>query len=127
MAICQELNRQLVGEGTVEVLCEGPSGWKKGAESVVAGAVAEQVELGVTLQMGMNRGRVEVATAREEVQLTGRTTSDQIVVFNGGRELEGRIVKVRVNEAHGLTIFGSVVGTQSAQITKSAGDPVLIF
>jgi hypothetical protein len=41
------------------------------------------------------------------VQLTGRTTADQIVVFDGPPSLEGQIVPVRVESAHGLTIFAS--------------------
>ena len=48
-------------------------------------------------------------TIGDEVQLTGRTTADQIVVFNGPPELTGKIVSVRVREAYGMTIFGEWV------------------
>jgi tRNA-2-methylthio-N6-dimethylallyladenosine synthase len=70
--ISNELNRELVGQ-TVDVLCEGPSGWggdgKGEPESVVAGAVsaahqcgedgkpgATRVELGTRLAAGLQRG-----------------------------------------------------------------------
>jgi tRNA-2-methylthio-N6-dimethylallyladenosine synthase len=42
-------------------------------------------------------------------QLTGRTTSDHIVVFEGNERLIGRTVLVRVEEATAFTLFGTVV------------------
>ena len=39
------------------------------------------------------------------MQLVGRTTSDQIVVFDGPAEMEGRIVNVRIQATHGMTLF----------------------
>jgi tRNA A37 methylthiotransferase MiaB len=40
------------------------------------------------------------------MQLTGRTTCDRIVVFEGGRQLVGRMVNVVVYEATAFTLFG---------------------
>jgi tRNA-2-methylthio-N6-dimethylallyladenosine synthase len=42
-------------------------------------------------------------------QLTGRTMTDHIVVFEGNEQLIGRTVPVRVGEATAFTLFGTVV------------------
>ena len=131
--ICSEINRELLGQ-TVEVLCEGPSGWGAGAqegstESIVAGAGRRTsdaceshkgVQLGATLAAGVKRhaeldrhGNVFVAPAPSEsrpgwVQLTGRTMHDQIVVFPGDPAWAGRLLDVRVRDTHGMTIFGEI-------------------
>jgi len=136
--ISNELNRGLIGE-TVEILCEGPSGWR-GAEtdSVVAGGAKKQgetcgsehthgnaVELGPLLKRAVvkqaNGGSAaeqrltEIAVNTDNiVQMTGRTQADQIVVFDGEPALEGRILKVRVKAAHGMTIFAETVGKACA-------------
>ncbi|MGC9259138.1 MAG: tRNA (N6-isopentenyl adenosine(37)-C2)-methylthiotransferase MiaB [Phycisphaerae bacterium] len=111
--ICEQLNRELVGY-TVAVLCEGPSGWNESAESAISGAEHSQgagarVQLGPKLS-GLLRTRSRRAAAPAEVadyiQLSGRTTADQIVVFDGPRNLEGLIVPIDVCLVHGLTIFG---------------------
>lgn len=121
--ISEELNRELLGS-TLDVLCEGPSGWNQSAESVIAGMDSSacvgdgsaRVELGNRLAGAM--GRKEKFTSDAEsfnsfdhadepvVQLTGRTTADQIVVFDGPESLEGKIVRVCIHAAHAMTIFG---------------------
>jgi tRNA-2-methylthio-N6-dimethylallyladenosine synthase len=68
-----------VGE-TVEVLVEGPSK--------------------TALKHEMGNG---------PVQLTGRTRTDHIVVFEGNERLTGQTVPVRVEEATAFTLFGAVV------------------
>jgi tRNA-2-methylthio-N6-dimethylallyladenosine synthase len=130
--ISNELNRELVGQ-TVTVLCEGPSGWTGGGdgESVVAGSAAPVVELGPRLASALKvvgegngqgngprldrQGNPYRAVAAVEapagwVQMAGRTTHDQLVVFPGATELAGRLVEVKIREAHGMTIFGEVGG-----------------
>jgi tRNA-2-methylthio-N6-dimethylallyladenosine synthase len=72
-------HRRLVGQ-TVEVLVEGPSK-----------AAAKQ----------------EHSTG--PVQLTGRTRTDHIVVFEGNERLAGQTVAVTVEEATAFTLFGQVV------------------
>ncbi len=125
--ICGQLNEELVGS-TVDVLCEGPSGWNRPAESVIAGAVhaapaahdaagGPRVELGTRLA-AILRDRTATIAADElagtssqkngNIQLTGRTTADQIVVFDGPAELEGRIIPIKVCVVHSLTIFGRI-------------------
>jgi len=128
--ICHELNRQLVGK-TVTVLCEGPSGWEGtgAADSVIAGhttvaarpmaAVGEAVGGSGTVELGPRLAAAFLPAADKRrqgavdggrVQLTGRTTADQIVVFDGPPEMRGKMVPVRVKAAHGMTIFADVVG-----------------
>lgn len=142
--ICSALNRELVGK-TVEVLCDGPSGWGPvDAESVVAGTRqvdasehhnhGSSVELGNLLAAGLRkRGEVgeaprkdrrgdpytQVAAGRTEpgwVQLSGRTAHDQIVVFQGPPDLSGQLLDVTVREAHGMTIFGDLAMQQELTI-----------
>src|SRR5439155_2957826 len=42
-------------------------------------------------------------------QLTGRTMTDHIVVFDGNERLIGRTVAVKVEEATSFTLFGTVL------------------
>ncbi len=127
--VSAEINRELVGQ-TVEILCEGPSGWvdRSDGESVVAGRKTASshecetvgdshgsgmVELGPGMKprLARNGGVYKEPTVRKEpgwVQMSGRTTHDQIVVFHGPTELAGRIIPVQVREAHGMTIFADL-------------------
>jgi tRNA-2-methylthio-N6-dimethylallyladenosine synthase len=73
-------NRQL-GQ-VVEVLVEGPS------------------------KAALRNGEQSIATGVS--QLTGRTMTDHIVVFDGHTRLIGQTVKVQVNEVSSWTMFGSV-------------------
>ena len=45
----------------------------------------------------------------EQLQLTGRTMCDRIVVFDGSRRQIGQIMPVTVYDANAHTLFGSVV------------------
>ena len=45
----------------------------------------------------------------ESIQLVGRTVCDRIVVFDGPRELTGRIMPVRIDKVDAFTLFGSTV------------------
>jgi len=75
-AISLEQNEPLIGR-QVEILVEGPS---KAAQKRPAG------------------GRL--------AQLVGRTTCDRIVVFEGPRELTGRVLPVQVEKVDAFTLFG---------------------
>jgi tRNA-2-methylthio-N6-dimethylallyladenosine synthase len=127
--IIRDLNRELIGQ-QVDVLCEGPSGWsdRLDGESVVAGRMPEAqpshpsgtVELGPRLAAGLKTtpvgldrhgeiyARPKIRTESGWIQLSGRTVHDQIVVFHGPPSLAGQIVRVHINEAHGMTIFADV-------------------
>ena len=119
--ISETLNRRLIGQ-TVEVLCEGPSGWDKSAESVIAGERSERaagggIELGATLTAALaKRNRSSSSLRRQDpvpnIQLLGRTRGDQIIVFDGPPAMEGKIVMVKVQAAHAMTIFGSIADSK---------------
>ena len=138
--ISHELNRELIGQ-LVEVLCDGPTGWAGNnapadRESLVAGSACESpVELGPTLAAGFRKsngtprldrhGQPYVAPQppaprpADWVQLSGRTTFDQIVVFDGPPALTGRILPVRIREAHGMTIFADLAPAPNACTTPA--------
>lgn len=82
-AICLEDNRPFVGK-TVDVLVEGPSKTALRGDGFGAGGFG---------------------------QLTGRSSCDRIVVFDGHERLTGKIVKIRVEEATMVTLFGRVETT----------------
>jgi tRNA-2-methylthio-N6-dimethylallyladenosine synthase len=67
---------------TVEVLVEGPS------------------------KAALRNGEQSIATGM--TQLTGRTMTDHIVVFNGHTRLIGQTVTVQINEVSSWTMFGVV-------------------
>jgi tRNA-2-methylthio-N6-dimethylallyladenosine synthase len=78
-AISREDNRRFIGR-SVDVLVEGPS--KSAARADAAGG---------------------------PVQLTGRTSCDRIVVFDGHERLVGNFVPVTVEDASAVTLFGRVM------------------
>jgi tRNA-2-methylthio-N6-dimethylallyladenosine synthase len=74
-----------IGE-TAEVLVEGPS----------------------KTALKASRGR-EAPEGNGPTQLTGRTMTDHIVVFDGNERLIGRTISVQIEEATAFTLFGTVV------------------
>jgi tRNA-2-methylthio-N6-dimethylallyladenosine synthase len=76
-AISLEDNLPLAGQ-SLEVLVEGPS----------------------------KLGRKSPSDGNGTVQLTGRTTCERIVVFDGPPRLAGRLLKVRIERAEAFTLFG---------------------
>ncbi len=77
-AIAKEDNAKLIGQ-VVEVLVEGPS--KKSQKSDAADPV---------------------------VQMTGRTTCDRIVVFDGNRRQAGQLMRVHVDDVSSHTLVGRI-------------------
>ncbi|MGH7171992.1 MAG: TRAM domain-containing protein, partial [Gemmataceae bacterium] len=78
-------HRRRIGQ-TVEVLVEGPS----------------------KNELKASGGR-QPPVGSGPMQLTGRTMTDHIVVFEGNERLIGRIVPVHIEEATAFTLFGAVV------------------
>ncbi len=78
--ICREDNRPFIGR-TVEILVEGPS---------KTSARRETNEFG-------------------PIQMTGRTTCDRIVVFQGNERQAGQLLPVTITEATAVTLFGEVL------------------
>jgi tRNA-2-methylthio-N6-dimethylallyladenosine synthase len=58
--------------------------------------------------------------ARQPVQLTGRSMTDHIVVFEGNERLAGHTVSVAIQEATAFTLFGRVVTGE--QVGAGASD-----
>jgi tRNA-2-methylthio-N6-dimethylallyladenosine synthase len=85
-AISQQDNRPFIGR-TVEVLVEGPS--------KAAAGRGEAGEIG---------------------QMTGRTSCDRIVVFEGHGRQAGRLLPVEIVDASAVTLFGQVV---TAEVVSS--------
>ena len=86
-------HRRFVGT-TVEVLVEGPS----------------------------KLSRAHGATG-DTMQLSGRTATDHIAVFDGPPSLAGRLVRVVVADASTLTLFGSVEGQPLTAAPRLAPRP----
>jgi tRNA-2-methylthio-N6-dimethylallyladenosine synthase len=78
---------------TVEVLVEGPS------------------------KIGMK------AEGSGPKQLTGRTMTDHIAVFDGNEQLIGETVAVNIEEATAFTLFGSVVTQEDVRATGENAPP----
>jgi tRNA-2-methylthio-N6-dimethylallyladenosine synthase len=78
-AISLEDHRSHIGE-TVEVLVEGPS-----------------------------KTALKQESAGGPVQLTGRSRTDHIVVFEGNERLSGSTVQVHIEEATSFTLFGTIL------------------
>ncbi len=81
-------HRRRIGE-TVEVLVEGPS-----------------------------KNALKHDTGPGPKQLTGRTMTDHIVVFEGNERLTGRTVAVRVEEATAFTLFGTVLTSEQVGVDQ---------
>src|SRR5262249_4193708 len=52
------------------------------------------------------------------VQLTGRTRTDHIVVFEGNERLTGQTVQVAIEEATAFTLFGEVLTGEKVGVEK---------
>jgi tRNA-2-methylthio-N6-dimethylallyladenosine synthase len=101
-AISLEDNRPFVGR-TVEILVEGPSKVgrkreKRGRESFFA-YPGEEPRLSLP--------KKDSQPLFSAVQLVGRTACDRIVVFDGPRDLAGRILPVRIAAADAFTLFAT--------------------
>jgi tRNA-2-methylthio-N6-dimethylallyladenosine synthase len=79
--ISDELNRAFLGQ-TIRVLVEGLS----------------------------KKAHVNPTDKADNPQLVGRTSGDQIVVFNGPLSLAGQFARVRVTRTAPLTLFGELAG-----------------
>src|SRR5262249_24627774 len=56
-------------------------------------------------------------------QLTGRTMTDHIVVFDGPERLTGRTVRVHIDDATAFTLFGTVEASELVGVACDAGEP----
>jgi tRNA-2-methylthio-N6-dimethylallyladenosine synthase len=95
--VCAENNRAMVGK-TVRVLVEGESKLVS-KQAYPAAPTPGGVELGWE-----RRGTVGAGPARR-TQLVGRTTGDQIVVFDGDITQKGQLLDVRIVRSTHMTLF----------------------
>jgi tRNA-2-methylthio-N6-dimethylallyladenosine synthase len=72
--------------------------------------VGQTVEV---LVEGPSKTALKHESATGPIQLTGRTRTDHIVVFEGNERLIGRFVQVAIEEATAFTLFGSVITTET--------------
>ncbi len=70
----------------------------------------------------LKSGNAQAANSAELPQLTGRTSTDHIVVFEGNNRLIGQMVPVAVHEATAFTLFGSVVTTEQIHPAQNDND-----
>ena len=84
-----------------------------------------QVFLGRDVEVlveGPSKASVRQEESGEQVQLTGRTMCDRIVVFDGNRRQIGQTLPITVYDANAHTLFGTVVtqhvGPEVFAITK---------
>ena len=63
------------------------------------------------------RAKARSAAGPGPKQLTGRTMTDHIVVFEGNERLIGRTVQVQIEEATAFTLFGTVVTGERIGVT----------
>jgi tRNA-2-methylthio-N6-dimethylallyladenosine synthase len=93
-AVSLDDHRRRIGQ-TVQVLVEGPS----------KTALKHEAEAGPL------------------VQLSGRTMSDHIVVFEGNARLIGQTVPVVIEDATAFTLFGTVVTGEQVGVTGHHASP----
>jgi tRNA-2-methylthio-N6-dimethylallyladenosine synthase len=70
------------------------------------GRIGQTVEV---LVEGPSKTALKHEPATGPIQLTGRTRTDHIVVFEGNERLVGQLVRVAIEEATAFTLYGSVV------------------
>jgi tRNA-2-methylthio-N6-dimethylallyladenosine synthase len=79
-----------------------------------------QVELYGAMVGGVESVLVESTSRRRDWQLSGRTSGNLVVNFEGAPELIGTFVPVRITEAAPYSLRGEQVGESGAQVTKRA-------
>ena len=122
--ISLEGSRSFIGK-TVEILVEGPS--KRETKSAAAedalyeeaapveatfdttGVVAPIPEKTLTSVEETLAGSAPSAFGQDDVQMTGRTACDRIVVFDGTRDLAGGFHKIKITDATPFTLVGEFV------------------
>jgi tRNA-2-methylthio-N6-dimethylallyladenosine synthase len=79
--------------------------------------VGQTVEV---LVEGPSKTALKSAWTSGPVQLTGRTRTDHIVVFEANERLSGQTVQVAVEEATAFTLFGKVVTNEHLGVNREA-------
>jgi tRNA-2-methylthio-N6-dimethylallyladenosine synthase len=82
--------------------------------------VGEAVEV---LVEGPSKSSLKHPMGSGPVQLTGRTRSDHIVVFEGNSRLIGRTISVQIDQATAFTLFGTVVTSEQIGVDEDLPHP----
>jgi len=100
-------NREMVGR-TVQVLVEGQSKLvSKQQQAAYPKAPAHGIELGWETRK-LERLAAQQAALASKVQMVGRTSGDQVVVFDGDRSMKGQLLDVEIVDARQMTLFAKV-------------------
>jgi tRNA-2-methylthio-N6-dimethylallyladenosine synthase len=70
---------------------------------------------------GPSKNALKSESGPGPVQLTGRTRTDHIVVFDGNERLIGQTVRVRIDEATSFTLFATVETTEQVGAPAECG------
>jgi tRNA-2-methylthio-N6-dimethylallyladenosine synthase len=89
----------------------------------LAGHLAWVGETVAVLVEGPSKTALKHQTTSGPVQLTGRTMTDHIVVFEGNERLAGQTVDVAIEEATAFTLFGTVLTGEQIGIAPQAAPP----
>src|SRR5579884_2594422 len=73
---------------------------------------------------GLSKNALKHADDSGPKQLTGRTRTDHIVVFEGNERLIGRTVSVAIEEATAFTLFGTVVTGEQVGVDRESIEPL---
>lgn len=104
--ISAQNNREMVGR-TVQVLVEGQSKLVS-KQQAYPKAPAGGVELGWETRKKA-RAEAAEATSASVTQLVGRTSGDQVVVFDGELSMKGQLLDVEIVDARQMTLFAKLV------------------
>jgi tRNA-2-methylthio-N6-dimethylallyladenosine synthase len=80
--------------------------------------IGEEVSV---LVEGPSKAALEKGADGPQVQMTGRTHCDRIVVFEGNQRQAGHVMPVVIYDAHSHTLFGEVVTSEIAPEVYSLG------
>lgn len=102
--VCDANNRQMIGK-TVQVLVEGQS------KLVSRQAVPAYPRSTGGVELGWESRRSKTTVVEEpspQTQLVGRTSGDQVVVFDGELSLKGELLEVEIIDGRQMTLFGKI-------------------
>ena len=123
--ISAEDNAKFIGR-TVEILVEGPSKAALKSEFALDGWIPPSLETreatpGLT---ELSLPVVDAESSAPQIQLTGRTMCDRIVVFQGNPRLAGTLARIQIEDCSATTLLGAIE-TRRIQHGSSSLLPIL--
>jgi tRNA-2-methylthio-N6-dimethylallyladenosine synthase len=117
--VCNDNNRQMIGR-TVQVLVEGQS------KLVSRQAAPAYPRSSGGVELGWEKRKAESVAVMEEppavqTQLVGRTSGDQVVVFDGDLSLKGELLDVQIIDARQMTLFAKQLPPSPSYSGERAG------